>query len=61
MPLPGTDSLVPGALKPLPDMGCGRNLVNRATPMDRVERDEISRVEGTNSAVKTCHRLQPEA
>ena len=31
LPFSGTDSLVPGALKPLLDMGCGRNSVNRAT------------------------------
>ena len=30
MPLSGTDSLVSGALKPLLDMGRGRNSVNRA-------------------------------
>ena len=77
-PLSGTDSLVTGVLKPLLDMGCGRNSVNRATQssaeghyfcgelnagvaVDRGERDEISRVEDTNSGVNTCHRLQPEA
>ena len=27
----GTDSMVPGALKPLLDMGCGRNSVNSLT------------------------------
>ena len=31
MPLSGTDGLVPGALKPLLDMGRGRSSVNRAT------------------------------
>ena len=78
MPFSGTDNLVPGALEPLLDMGCGRSSVNRATQspaeghsfcgeldagivMDRGERDEISRVDGTNSGVNTCHRLQPEA
>ena len=30
MPLSGTDSLVSGTLKPLLDMGRGRNSVNRA-------------------------------
>ena len=31
MPLLGTDSVVPGALKPLFSVGRGRNLVNRIT------------------------------
>ena len=31
MPLVGTDSVVPGALKPLFSMGRGRNSVNRIT------------------------------
>ena len=72
MPLSGTDSVVPGALEPLLDMGCEKKSVDRATQsseeshsfcgelkagvaMDRGERDEISRVEGTNSRVNTCH------
>ena len=32
---------------------CGE--LNAGVEMDRGERDEISRVEGTNSGVKTCH------
>ena len=63
------ESLVPGALEPLLDMGRGRKSVTRAfcgeldacVTMDRGERDETSRVESTNSGVNTCHRLQPEA
>ena len=72
MPLSGTDSLVPGALAPLLDMGSATNSVNRATQSsaeghfvygeldagvasDRGERDEISRVESTNSGVNTRH------
>ena len=31
MPLLGTDSVVPGAFKPLLSVGCGRNSVNRVT------------------------------
>ena len=31
MPLPGTDSVVPGAYKPLFSVGCIRNSVNRVT------------------------------
>ena len=38
---------------------CGE--LNAGVAMDRGEHDEISRVEGTNSGVNTCHRLQPEA
>ena len=32
MPLLGTDSVVPGAYKPLLSVGCRRNSVNRVTP-----------------------------
>ena len=31
MSLSGTDSMVPGAVEPLPDMGCGGNSVNWAS------------------------------
>ena len=31
MPLPGTDGVVPGSRKPLPNMGCGGDSVDRIT------------------------------
>ena len=60
MPLPGTDSMVSGAFEPLLDVGCGRNSVSRGeldagVAVDRGKRDEISRAEGTNSEIITCH------
>ena len=78
MPLSGTDSLVPGALKPLLDMRRGGNSVNRTTQssteghffsselddgvaMNREERDEISRVVGTNSGVTNSEKSHKEA
>ena len=61
MPLSGTDGVVPGTLKPLLDMGRGRNSVDQGDPpggeynvgvaMDRRERDEISGVEDTDSRI----------
>ena len=60
MPLLGTDGVVSGAFEHLLDMGRGRNSVIRGkldagVAMDRGKRDEISRVEGTNSGINTCH------
>ena len=31
VPLPGTNGVVPGSLKPLPNMGCRRDSVDRIT------------------------------
>ena len=38
---------------------CGE--LDAGVAVDRGKGDEISRVEGTNSGINTCHRLQPEA
>ena len=72
MPLLGTDSVLPGALKPLLCMGRRRNSVNRITraegdhlgseydvgiAMDRGECDEISGVEDTNGGIDIRYRL----
>ena len=55
MPLSGTDGVVSEAFEILLDMGRERSSVIRSkldagVAMDRVKSDEISKVEGTNSA-----------